>query len=162
MLSSESLEVGEMLQAAMRGRYGDAGLPERFRAFDTICSATQDRQDAVKALLDEQPGRPDGRDWRPQQQQHVQPGANLRRAGADLSHRGSGRSAVSEWRSGTSRLDGRQEVTTTGWLPPGKVTIGLTSGASTPDNLVDAAIRRLDRIANAGYVASLNPVTRLE
>ena len=56
MLSSESLEVGEMLRA------GDAqiatarqALPERFRAFDTICSATQDRQDAVKALLDEHP-----------------------------------------------------------------------------------------------------------
>ena len=43
-----------------------------------------------------------------------------------------------------------EEVTTTIWLPPGKVTFGLTSGASTPDNLVDAAIRRLDRIANAG------------
>ena len=37
----------------MRDRYGDEALPERFRAFDTICSATQDRQDAVKALLDE-------------------------------------------------------------------------------------------------------------
>ena len=53
MLSSESLEVGEMLKQAMRGRYGDEALPERFRAFDTICSATQDRQDAVKALLNE-------------------------------------------------------------------------------------------------------------
>ena len=30
-------------------------LPSRFRAFDTICSATQDRQDAVIALLVEQP-----------------------------------------------------------------------------------------------------------
>ena len=72
MLSSESLEVGEMLQAAMRGRYGDAGSARAFRAFDTICSATQDRQDAVKALLDERTAGPDGRDWRPQQQQHVQ------------------------------------------------------------------------------------------
>jgi 4-hydroxy-3-methylbut-2-enyl diphosphate reductase len=41
-----------------------------------------------------------------------------------------------------------QEVTTSGWLPSGTVTVGLTSGASTPDNLVDAAIRRLERIAN--------------
>jgi 4-hydroxy-3-methylbut-2-enyl diphosphate reductase len=55
MLSSESLEVGEMLRAAMRDRYGEEALPERFRAFDTICSATQDRQDAVKALLDARP-----------------------------------------------------------------------------------------------------------
>ena len=55
MLSSESLEIGEMFRAAMRDRYGDAELASRFRAFDTICSATQDRQDAVLALLDEQP-----------------------------------------------------------------------------------------------------------
>ena len=36
-------------------RYGEAELAHRFRAFDTICSATQDRQDAVIALLAEQP-----------------------------------------------------------------------------------------------------------
>ena len=55
MLSSESLEIGEMFRAAMRARYGDADIAVRFRAFDTICSATQDRQDAVAALLEEQP-----------------------------------------------------------------------------------------------------------
>ena len=38
------------------------------------------------------------------------------------------------------------ETTTTGWLPAGNVTIGLTSGASTPDNLVGAAIRRLEEL----------------
>ena len=42
-----------------------------------------------------------------------------------------------------------KEITTPAWLPPGRVAIGLTSGASTPDNLMDAAIRRLDRIANS-------------
>jgi 4-hydroxy-3-methylbut-2-enyl diphosphate reductase len=48
MLMSESLEIQEMLRQAMRDRYGEEGLAERFRAFDTICSATQDRQDAVQ------------------------------------------------------------------------------------------------------------------
>src|SRR5206468_3758888 len=55
MLSSESLEIGEMFRQAMRDRHGDAALAARFRAFDTICSATQDRQDAVIALLATQP-----------------------------------------------------------------------------------------------------------
>ena len=53
MLMSESLEIQEMLRQAMRERYGEEGLRERFRAFDTICSATQDRQDAVLKMLDE-------------------------------------------------------------------------------------------------------------
>ena len=38
------------------------------------------------------------------------------------------------------------EVLTTGWLPAsGPVTVGLTSGASTPDNLVGAAMEKLQR-----------------
>ena len=40
------------------------------------------------------------------------------------------------------------EMNTTGWLPRGSVTIGLTSGASTPDNLLGTTIQRLDAIAN--------------
>ena len=38
----------------------------------------------------------------------------------------------------------KAEVSTTPWLPPaGPVTIGLTSGASTPDNLMGAVVARL-------------------
>ena len=50
MLSSESLEIAEMIQSAMRERYGEEELPKHFRHFDTICSATQDRQDAILKL----------------------------------------------------------------------------------------------------------------
>ena len=53
MLMTESLEIQEMLRSAVRDRWGEAALPERFRAFDTICSATQDRQDAVLKMLEE-------------------------------------------------------------------------------------------------------------
>ena len=53
MLMSESLEIGDMFRQAMIDRYGEADLSRHYRAFDTICSATQDRQDAVTALLDE-------------------------------------------------------------------------------------------------------------
>src|SRR6185503_18880658 len=53
MLSSESLEIAEMLRVAMVARYGHDNLAEHFYSFDTICSATQDRQDAVKRIADD-------------------------------------------------------------------------------------------------------------
>src|SRR4029453_2340951 len=53
MLMSESLEIQEMLRKAMRARQGEAETAGRFRAMDTICSATQDRQDAVLRMLDD-------------------------------------------------------------------------------------------------------------
>ena len=51
MLMSETLQVQEMLRRAMSDRYGEEKLEQRFRAFDTICSATQERQDAVLEML---------------------------------------------------------------------------------------------------------------
>ena len=46
-------------------------------------------------------------------------------------------------------VESKSEVSTTGWLPPeGPVRVGVTSGASTPDNLVEQVIRQLDRFAN--------------
>src|SRR5205807_1407158 len=53
MLSGESLAIAGELQRSMVARYGAATLPEHFRTFDTICSATQDRQDAVLKLITE-------------------------------------------------------------------------------------------------------------
>src|SRR5262249_910334 len=50
MLSSESLQIAEMLRVAMSKRYSPEELADRFFSFDTICSATQDRQDAVQKL----------------------------------------------------------------------------------------------------------------
>src|SRR5258706_5834441 len=55
MLSTESLEIQDMFRRALIHRYGETDLEGRFRAFDTICSATQDRQDSVHALIAERP-----------------------------------------------------------------------------------------------------------
>jgi 4-hydroxy-3-methylbut-2-enyl diphosphate reductase len=43
---------------------------------------------------------------------------------------------------------GKHEVVTRDWLPSGPLAVGLTSGASTPDNLVERVIRRLDSLIN--------------
>ena len=147
MLSTESLAIGEMFRAAMRDRYGDAELHARFRAFDTICSATQDRQDAVIALLDAQPvdmmiviGGLNSSNT-----------CNLARLCTErvpTYHIADPDGLVSAEVIRYKPVSGSGEATAPGWLPRGRVTIGLTSGASTPDNLVGAAIRRLDELVN--------------
>ena len=147
MLSSESLEIGELFRAAIRDRYGDAELQSRFRAFDTICSATQDRQDAVIALLDEQPldlmivlgGYNSSNTF------------NLARicaARLPTYHVADPAALISRDTILHKPVDRKDEVSAAGWLPDGAVRVGLTSGASTPDNLVGAVIRRLDELVN--------------
>jgi 4-hydroxy-3-methylbut-2-en-1-yl diphosphate reductase len=148
MLSSESLEIGEMFRAAMTDRYGSEEVGDRFRAFDTICSATQDRQDAIIELL-----RTETLDV-----MIVLGGynssntCNLARICAErlpTYHIADPEALVSADEIHHKPAGGKQEATTRDWLPSGRLAIGLTSGASTPDNLVERVIRRLDVLANA-------------
>ncbi|MBI3401045.1 MAG: 4-hydroxy-3-methylbut-2-enyl diphosphate reductase [Acidobacteria bacterium] len=146
MLMAESLEIGEMVRSAMAARHGDAGLAERYQAFDTICSATQDRQDAVVGLLREHAvdlmvviGGYNSSNT-----------ANLARicaASRPTFHIADPECLVSTDQIRHRPVRSKAEVATDGWLPAaGPVTIGLTSGASTPDNLVGAAIATLARL----------------
>jgi 4-hydroxy-3-methylbut-2-enyl diphosphate reductase len=147
MLSSESIEVGRMFRAAVADRYGEGELAHRFRAFDTICSATQDRQDAVIALLGEHPldlmlvlgGHNSSNTYNLARicaesvpTYHVADPGRLLSADA-IEHRPAGGTGV---------------LTSRAWLPAGPIRVGLTSGASTPDSQVGAVIRRLDALAN--------------
>jgi len=140
---SESLEIGDMLRAAMVERYSEASLADHYQAFDTICSATQDRQDAVVALLRDRPidlmiviGGYNSSNT-----------ANLARmchASRPTFHIADPDCLVSAHEIRHRPVGSKAEVTAAGWLPlDGPVSIGLTSGASTPDNLVGAAITRL-------------------
>ena len=144
MLMSESLEIGEMVRLAMRDRYGEQDAAERYQAFDTICSATQDRQDAVVALLRDIPidlmlviGGYNSSNT-----------ANLARicaASRRTYHIADPDCLVSAETIRYRPVGDKTEITATGWLPThGPVVIGLTSGASTPDNLVGAVIAKLD------------------
>jgi 4-hydroxy-3-methylbut-2-enyl diphosphate reductase len=142
MLMSESLEIQEMLRAAMRGRHGDAELPARFRAFDTICSATQDRQDAVLQML--QAGGLDvmvvigGYN-----SSNTQALARICAERLPTFHiRGPEGIAPEGIRHRPIGLHSEERVDA-GWLPPGPVTIGLTAGASTPNNVVGEVVARL-------------------
>src|SRR5262249_3436878 len=147
MLMTESLEIGEQIRQAMEERFGAAGVAGRYQAFATICSATQDRQDAVVALL---------RD-RPVDLMIVIGGynssntANLARicaATRPTFHIADPDCLISPQAIRHRPVGQKDEATATSWLPSGPVRIGLTSGASTPDNLVGAAIARLESFCN--------------
>ena len=154
MLMSESLEIGEMFRQAMRDRYGDAELDARFRAFDTICSATQERQDAVIALLDEHPldvmvvvGGYNSSNT-----------CNLARICAErvrTYHIADPSCLVSKEEVrhrpvGAPSTTSGIEVVSRDWLPAtGRVLVGLTAGASTPNKVVGEVIRKLAAFADS-------------
>ena len=153
MLMTESLEIGEMLRAAAIERYGETNLSHHFRAFDTICSATQERQDAVLALLDAERldlmlvvGGYNSSNT-----------CNLARICADrvpTFHIADPDCLVSgdEVRHrpvGAPSTTVRAEEVSHHWLPgTSPLTIGLTAGASTPNNIVGEVIERLARFAS--------------
>jgi 4-hydroxy-3-methylbut-2-enyl diphosphate reductase len=147
MLMSESLEIGEMLKAAMIERHGSEKLDAHFQAFDTICSATQDRQDAIVDLLRS----------RAVDLMIVIGGynssntCNLARICAESRptfHIADPDCLVSAEIIRHRPVGSKAEASTTSWLPAsGPMTIGLTSGASTPDNLVGAVVARLAAFA---------------
>jgi 4-hydroxy-3-methylbut-2-enyl diphosphate reductase len=152
MLMSESLEIGEMFRDAMRERYGDEALATHYRAFDTICSATEDRQDAVIRLLADEPldlmlvvGGYNSSNT-----------CNLARICAEripTYHIADPDCLVSPVRIRHKPVGAREEVESQDWLPAsGPIRLGLTSGASTPDNLVERVITIVEAMANASAV----------
>jgi 4-hydroxy-3-methylbut-2-enyl diphosphate reductase len=141
MLMSESLEIQEMLRSAMRERHGEAELARCFQAMDTICSATQDRQDAVLKMLEE-----GGLDV-----MVVIGGYNssntqaLARICAERlpTYHIDGAACVEAAIIRHQPVGGHDEARAAAWLPPGPVRIGLTAGASTPNNVVGEVVARI-------------------
>jgi 4-hydroxy-3-methylbut-2-enyl diphosphate reductase len=145
MLMSETMAVGEELRKAMAERYGEENLDEHFQLFDTICSATQDRQDALFELL-EHPldvvitiGGYNSSNTnnlaiiaseRVPKSYHIASGDCIE--GEVIRHKPAG-----------TPLDAREEVEERDWLPEGPVRIGLTAGASTPNSQIGLAIGRI-------------------
>jgi 4-hydroxy-3-methylbut-2-enyl diphosphate reductase len=140
MLASESLRFQGMVRQAMIDRYGEENVDDHLVAFDTICPATQQRQDALLALLEEpldlalviggynssNTGHLAKIASRVVPAYHIQSVREIRSA-TEIRHRGT---------------DGEMRVSE-GWLPGGEVRIGLTAGASTPNLEIGRVVRRL-------------------
>jgi 4-hydroxy-3-methylbut-2-enyl diphosphate reductase len=142
MLSSESLEIAELLRVALAERYGEEALEERFRSFDTICSATQERQDATIELVRE-----------PLDLMLVIGGFNSSNTThlAEIAiercptyHVEDAACLLDVERIRHKPLGEKEPEVATGWVPSARpLTVGLTAGASTPDSEVGAVVMRV-------------------
>jgi 4-hydroxy-3-methylbut-2-enyl diphosphate reductase len=153
MLARESLAIGEAVGAAIERRYGAEARAADFRTFDTICSATQERQDAVTELLQQ-----------PLDVMVVIGGFNSSNtislaalcservptyhvdtaAGIDPE-----RGTVHYRKAGIHHEEADRER----WLPDGPVRVGVTAGASTPNAKIGETVARI--LATRGLVADL-------
>jgi 4-hydroxy-3-methylbut-2-enyl diphosphate reductase len=144
MLAKESLAIGEEVgNAILRARGAEARATD-FRTFDTICSATQERQDAVLELLEE-----------PLTAMVVIGGFNSSNTISlaalcaervptyhieDATGIDPQSGTVHFRRAGVKHV----EATESGWLPvTGPVRIGVTAGASTPNNKIGETVARI-------------------
>jgi len=142
MLSNESLAIAAELRTSMARRWGEAALADHFRTFDTICSATQERQDAVLKLIEE-----------PLDVMVVIGGYNS----SNTAHL----AAICAQRTPTYHIEDalcitpetgsirhlpvgtKDETRRDGWIPAGPVTVGITAGASTPNNKIGETVERI-------------------
>ena len=144
MLARESLDIARAVGESMERAFGAEHKAEHFRSFDTICSATQDRQDAVVELLKE-----------PLDLMLVVGGYNssntislaaLCAEHVPTFHIADPDDINVETNSLRYReIDARhQELEMANWLPlVGELRVGITAGASTPNNKIGQAVARV-------------------
>ena len=145
MLSGESAEISEMLRNALCARYGESELKDRFRHFDTICSATQDRQDAVLEL---------GKmrmdlilvigGYKSSNTGHL---AEIASRFCPAFHVEDASALVSREMIRHKQVGTQEVIETSGWLPLGGLKVGITAGASTPNRVAEEVIQRIIEIA---------------
>jgi 4-hydroxy-3-methylbut-2-enyl diphosphate reductase len=143
MLARESLAIGELVGRSMAAARGEDYARENFRTFDTICSATQERQDAVVELLREPldvmvviGGYNSSNTMslaalcsETVRTFHVEDADDIDPESTTIRHR---------------PLGAKEAATQTNWLPDaGPVRIGVTAGASTPNNKIGEAVGRI-------------------
>ena len=154
MLSGESLAIADEVRKSMVRRYGPEAIDQHLRSFDTICSATQERQDAVLALIREPLdimvvvggyNSSNTCHLAALVQQHGVPTYHIEDADAVDVVSG----AIRHQPIGT-----KSESVTERWLGEARI-IGITAGASTPNNKVGETIARISAIAGVDLEEAL-------
>jgi 4-hydroxy-3-methylbut-2-enyl diphosphate reductase len=146
MLSSESLHIASMLRQALAKRYGEAALGARYMAFDTICSATQERQDAIVAMKEKKPdlilviGG-----YNSSNTTHLQ---EIAMKYAPSYHINSSACLIDRKTLRHQPFGSKTELLTQHWLPDGPSAIGITAGASTPNRVMGEVLDAILKFQN--------------
>jgi 4-hydroxy-3-methylbut-2-en-1-yl diphosphate reductase len=141
MLKGETEQLGKLFEHTMLKKYGPIDLNQHFQSFNTICDATQERQDAMLGLVEHKldlmvviGGFNSSNTAQLQQialeqkipSYHVDCVERVK-SGNTIEHR---------------LLNGKLEITEN-WLPDNEIVVGITSGASTPDKVVEDVIEKI-------------------
>eukprot|EP00873_Tetraselmis_striata_P041227 jgi/Tetstr1/461491/TSEL_006597.t1 len=156
MLKGETEEVGKLFETTMMKKYGPAELKNHYLVMDTICDATQERQDAMQILVNQQDNPAEKLDL-----MVVVGGFNSSNT-SQLQLMAEQKGIPSFWVDGpacidvannavTHRMYTNDMVDTASWLPEGKITVGVTSGASTPDSVVEDVLDKVFRIKDPNF-----------
>lgn len=156
MLRDETLQIGKLLEKTMMEKYGPAQLKDRYMVMDTICDATQTRQSAVYELTASQ-DQPDKKvdmmivvgGFNSSNTSHLQEIPELR-------------NVPSYWVNSAACIDVDSNKImhktahgdmkeTKNWIPDGRMVIGVTSGASTPDRAVEDVLDKVFQIRDPSY-----------
>ncbi len=150
MLKSETEQIGKLFEHTMLKKYGPAQLNNHFLSFNTICDATQERQDAMLELVEEKLdlmvviGGFNSSNTTQLQQISIERG--IPSYHIDCAER------IGERNQLEHKPLHRDLEITENWLPSGNIVVGITSGASTPDKVVEEVIEKIFELKAAALV----------
>lgn len=147
MLKSETEAIAKLFERTIIKKYGPTKVNDHFMSFNTICDATQERQDAMLDLVAEKLSLMiviGG--FNSSNTTHLQEIAierNIPSYHIDSVDR------IKDGNLLAHKPLGKDIETTSNWLPEGKITVGVTSGASTPDKIVANVIEKIFELKSA-------------
>ncbi|MDZ4789580.1 MAG: 4-hydroxy-3-methylbut-2-enyl diphosphate reductase [Blastochloris sp.] len=153
MMRNETEEVQRRIRQAIVDKFSEEKVGEHFRFFDTICGATQERQDALNVMLEQ-----------PMDLLIVVGGYNSSNT-AHLAEMGEAKLPTYFIKNCTQMLSPKriihfdqhknEERETENWLPDGKVVVGVTAGASCPNNVIEETIARIYEFRGVNVISLL-------